>query len=196
METHKMSNSQWVIKLLSSLEALAEHSAPPRVAVMGIGNELQGDDALGVHLARMLKSRIGACERLLVLEAGACPENFCGLLRRFKPDLILLVDAVRMGESPGTVRVLDVNSCASAGFSTHAPCLQLLVDYLEFELGCEILLLGVQAGKFSFEASLSPAVMESVDTLVEQMEELLAPTLRERNFSWAALNAMSDMEFV
>jgi len=191
-----MSNSQWVTKLLSRLEPLAERATWPRIAVMGVGNELQGDDSLGIHLARRLKPCASASERLLVLEAGACPENFCGLLRRFKPDLILLVDAARMGESPGSVRILDVNSSANAGFSTHAPCLQMLVDYLEFELGCEILLLGVQAGRFSFEASLSPAVMESIASLAGQLEELLAPTLRERSFSWAALNALSDMEFV
>ena len=40
----------------------------------------------------------------LCLSAGAAPENCTGLLRRFRPDLVLLVDAAEMGEAAGAVR--------------------------------------------------------------------------------------------
>ncbi|HEX6302809.1 MAG TPA: hydrogenase 3 maturation endopeptidase HyCI [Anaerolineales bacterium] len=182
-----MSNSQWKRKLLRSLEPWAEHTTPPRVAVMGVGNELKGDDALGVHLARALKPRVHASERLLVIEAGLAPENFCGLLRRFKPDVIILVDAVHMGAGPGTVRALDLDSATRAGLSTHNPSFHMLVEYLQAELGCEFLILGVQVAGFSFEAPLSPLVEASIGALAEQLADMLVPTLRKRSFHQAAL---------
>ena len=182
-----MSNSQWKRKLLRSLEPWAERTTPPRVAVMGVGNELKGDDALGVRVARALGPRARASERVLVIEAGLAPENFCSLLRRFKPDLIILVDAVQMSQRPGTVRALDLNSAARSGLSTHNASLHTLVDYLQVELGCEFLVLGVQAAEFAFEAPLSPPVEASVDALAEQLADMLVPTLRERSFHQAAL---------
>lgn len=184
-----MSNWQWKGNLLRSLEPWAERSAPPRVAVMGVGNELKGDDALGLHLARALKPRVHASERLLVVEAGLAPENFCGLLRRFKPDVIILVDAAHMGAAPGTVRALDLDSAARAGLSTHNPSFHMLVKYLRAELGCEFVVLGVQVAQFSFEAPLSPLVEASVDALAQQLADMLVPTLRERSFDPAGLYA-------
>ena len=37
------------------------------------------------------------------MEAGPAPENFTGPLRRFRPDLVLLVDAAQMDAEPGTI---------------------------------------------------------------------------------------------
>lgn len=177
-----MSNSQWKRNLLRSLEPWAERSPPPRVAVMGVGNELKGDDALGVHVARALMPRVHASERLLVIEAGLAPENFCGLLRRFKPDVIILIDAVHMDARPGTVQSLNLDSAVRAGLSTHNASFHMLVEYLQAELGCEFLVLGVQAAGYSFEAPLSPLVEASIDALAQQLADMLVPTLRERSF--------------
>jgi hydrogenase 3 maturation protease len=80
-----------------------------RIAILGIGNELNGDDAAGLWCARSFAAlarcgeRFGNKERVLIIEAGPSPESFGGPLRRFAPDLVLLVDAAEMGERLGTI---------------------------------------------------------------------------------------------
>jgi hydrogenase 3 maturation protease len=70
----------------------------PRVAVVGVGHELRGDDAAGVIAARLLKAVLADDDPVLVVEGGSAPENHTGPLRRFAPDLVLLVDTAQMGE--------------------------------------------------------------------------------------------------
>lgn len=200
MEMSKMSNWQWKGQLLHNLERLVQGNEPPRVAVMGVGNELKGDDALGVQIARRLGPRAQASERLCVMEAGLAPENFCGALRRFKPDLVLLIDAAQMDEPPGMTKVVDLDTAAQVGISTHSPSFHMLVDYLEVELGCEFIVLGIQADDLSYGATLSPPVKEAVDTVADKLVDMLVPILRERSDSHgqdieSRENILNEMEF-
>ena len=78
-----------------------------RTAMLGIGHELRGDDAAGLEVARRLQALVVGQPDSLILETGPVPENFTGPLRRFAPDLVLLVDAALMGEPAGAVRWLD-----------------------------------------------------------------------------------------
>src|SRR5512140_3323761 len=107
LETHMTSSNLWQERLRAELQRLTKADLPPRLAVMGIGHELCGDDAVGMQIAGMLRPVIADEEGLIVLEAGPAPENFTGVLRRFQPDCVLLVDSALMGEEPGTVRWLN-----------------------------------------------------------------------------------------
>jgi hydrogenase 3 maturation protease len=91
----------------------------PRVAVLGIGNQLHGDDVAGILIARALKQNAIYGDRLLVINAHIAPENVFGELRRFDPDLVLIIDAAQMGVEPGSVRCIDPQRTAGFSFSTH-----------------------------------------------------------------------------
>lgn len=104
-------------------------------------------------MARALSTRLAAAEKagrppdaptLLVLDAGPAPENQTGPLRRFAPDLVILVDAARMAEPPGTVRWLPWEQTVGLPGSTHTLPASLLARYLTAELACEVALLGIQ----------------------------------------------------
>jgi hydrogenase 3 maturation protease len=133
-----------------------------RVAVVGIGNELSGDDAAGIAVARALGSKIRnhpVAPSFCIIEAGMAPENFTGTLRRFRPDLVVLVDAAQMDQAPGTVRWFDAESAAGFSASTHTLPLNLFALYLQSEIGCEVKLLGIQPAhsstrSFDLERSL------------------------------------------
>jgi hydrogenase maturation protease HycI len=142
-----------------------------RVAVVGIGHELRGDDAAGVLIARSLqrRSQDQAGDRLLAIDGGMAPENVVGVLRRFGPDLVLLVDAAQMGDAPGTVVWLAWQDAEGIGASTHAFPVALLAGYLVGELGCTVALLGIQPADTSLDAPLSPGVRQAVDTVVRQL---------------------------
>lgn len=160
-----MSVESWPENLRQTLRRLRSPDRPPRLAVVGIGHELRGDDAAGMAVVRALRPLVQGAERLLAVEAGAAPENVCGLLRRFAPDLILLVDAARLGAEAGGVRWLDWRDTTAFSASTHSLPLHVLAGYLESELGCEVALLGIQPADLSFGAPLSPAVRQAVNRL-------------------------------
>lgn len=73
-----------------------------QVLVVGIGNELLGDEGLGVHVARSLLERpeLPACG-LDVLEAGTSLLDALPEMARYRR--VILVDAVAAGGEPGTI---------------------------------------------------------------------------------------------
>jgi hydrogenase 3 maturation protease len=139
-----------------------------RVAVVGVGQLLRGDDAAGVVVARRLRARQLPPE-WLVVDAGPSPENCTGPLRAFRPDLVVFVDAAEMGERPGAVRWLDPRDAEGCGASTHSLPLNVVADYLAAELGCEVRLLGVQPAGDELGASFSPAVRRAVGRIVAEL---------------------------
>lgn len=149
---------------------LLERGATRRVAVMGVGNELQGDDAAGVLVARAL--RPVAHERLLVIDAGLAPENYTGPLRRFNPDLVLLVDAAHLGEPAGSVRWLSWQQVDGLTASTHTTPPSMLSQFLAETLGCEVVLVGIQPQEVRFDAPLSPAVAAAIEAVTEGVSAL------------------------
>jgi hydrogenase maturation protease HycI len=150
-------------------EALA---ARRKVAVLGVGHELRGDDSAGVAVARGLKQY--ASSRMLVIDAGAAPENYTGPVRRFSPDLVLLVDAAQMDAPPGAVRWLDWQQTTGLSASTHTMPPYMLAKYLVAELGCEVALLGIQPADMALDAGLSDAVQRAIGSVIDAVVEALA----------------------
>lgn len=103
------------------------------------------------------------------MDAGPTPENCTGLLRRFAPDLVLLVDAAQMGVTPGEIHWLTWEEVSEPDMSTHKLSLRLLAGYLAAELGCEIALIGIQPAQDSLGASLSPAVRQAVEAMTNEL---------------------------
>ncbi len=150
----------------------------PRVAVMGIGHELRGDDAAGVVLARLLNQRQGDAA-LLAVEAGPAPENCFGPLLSYRPDLVLFVDAAQMGAEPGAIRLLDWNLVKAAdgvylNASTHTLPLPALAEFLSAELDCPVWLLGIQPAQTTVSTSLSAPVAQAVQSAAALLADLLA----------------------
>jgi hydrogenase 3 maturation protease len=148
-----------------------------RVAVVGIGNELNGDDAAGVLAARkisiiMRKRETDEPSRFpvfLAVEAGPAPEAFTGPLRRFRPDLVILIDAAELGEPPGAVQWLDWTMAEGMSASTHTLPPSLFAQFLVRELGCQVVLAGIQPKQLEFEREVSGEVMEAVDRVAEEV---------------------------
>jgi hydrogenase 3 maturation protease len=148
------------------LNSVQPSSQPVRTAILGIGQELRGDDALGLEIARRLQKKLSGREDVLILLAGPAPENFTGALRRFAPQRVILVDAALMGEPPGAARWLDWRAATGFSASTHSLPLSALAGYLETELGCTVQILGVQPAANALGASLSPQARQGVNAAV------------------------------
>lgn len=126
-----------------------------RVAFVGIGSELSGDDAIGLLTARKINHAIGQQENVLVLEGGTLPESTSGPLRRFNPDLVIFIDAAELGKPAGTIELIDVERISGASFSTHSMPLKVMMEFLAMELHCEMLLIGVQPEVIDFGMPIS-----------------------------------------
>ena len=165
-----MSLSSWK----NDLKNVLKSNPPARVALLGIGNELNGDDAAGVLAARRLKGLV-LPDSWLVIEAGVGPEAYTGVLRRFEPELVLLVDAAHMGEAPGTVRVVDCAAASGFGGSTHTQPPSTLAEFLSADLGCRVLLVGIQPGHVDFDVPVTGAVLAAVEELAGVLRECSLP---------------------
>ena len=157
-----MSKPRWQVNLT---QALRQRSNTPRVAIVGVGHELNGDDAAGLMVVRALKAALPPCDRMLIVDAGPAPENTTGTLRRFAPDLVLLIDAAQMDEPPGEVRWIDWRDTTGVSASTHTLPLHLLARYLVAELGCNVALIGIQPAANLIVAPISSIVEDAVDAV-------------------------------
>lgn len=144
-----------------------------RIALVGIGSELNGDDAAGLWVARELQTRLAARPQFLALEAGVMPESSAGPLRKFKPDLVILADAADFGGQAGEIRWLDSRSIQGFGASTHTFPLSVVVEYLQTEIQCDIFILGVQPDSLEFAAPLTPFVDSAVREITSEIISLL-----------------------
>lgn len=148
-----------------------------RVAIVGIGNELNGDDAAGVLAARaLMRAQPGEAPLragVLVIDGGPAPESFTGPLRRFAPALVILIDAAEMGAAPGTARVFDWQDAAGLSASTHTMPPSMLAKFLMLELGCRVALVGIQPQRLDFDAPLSEPVREAVEQVAARLRQFL-----------------------
>lgn len=147
---------------------------PARIAIVGIGNELHGDDAAGPRVVRELAAKLPATPGLLLLDAGIAPENFGGPLRRFRPDLVLEIDAADHGQPPGATAWIDWAEADGLSASTHTLPPSVLATYLVAELGCRVALIGIQPAALDLNAPLSPAVERACRALADALGAWLA----------------------
>ena len=145
-----------------------------RVAILGTGNELDGDDGAGILIVRQLAARAVRRPGVLILEGGSAPENLTGALRRFAPDVVVLVDAADFCDAPGTIAWIPWEDADGVSASTHTLPPTLLSRYLRHELGCQVVLLGIQPASLAFGDPLSAAVAAAVENATALLDSWLA----------------------
>jgi len=64
--------------------------------VLGIGNPLRGDDAVGLRIIQNLMGKVP--DDVLLLECEMVPENYLSKIEQFKPTHVLMVDAAQLNE--------------------------------------------------------------------------------------------------
>lgn len=141
----------------------------PRVAVIGVGHEQRGDDAVGLVTARHLRG----CETIRVIEGGSAPENVTGAVRAFSPDVVLFIDAAQLDLDAGTIRWLDADAVRGLSASTHTLPLRLVAQYLQAMTGCEVALIGIQPAQNALDAPLSPVVADAASQVAAAVQSAL-----------------------
>ena len=109
-------------------------------------------------------------DSVLVIEAGHAPENRTSDLRYFQPDVVLLIDAADMREAPGAIRWIEVDEIEGISASTHSLPLSMLSRYLNWELKCEVSLLGIQPANIDVGETVTAEVMHAVTEIVKEIQ--------------------------
>ncbi len=135
-----------------------------RVAIIGIGNELRGDDAIGLLAAEKMEKEIGKECKTLLLKTNA-PENIVGTVSEFHPDIIIAVDAADYGGLPGDVRIIDPKADERPN-STHSAPLGIFFEALKNASNAKAYLVGIQIKTNAFGEGISKEVMRSLDHAV------------------------------
>jgi len=142
-----------------------------RRVVVGVGNPLRGDDAVGIAVAERLRGRVP--EDVQVLE---CEQEPSRLLDAWgDADLALVVDACSSGEAPGTVSRFDASSdpLPTRVFrsSTHAFGVGDAVELARAldRLPRRVVVFGVEGGQFTAGAPLSPEVRSAVERVAQDV---------------------------
>ena len=162
----KMSNKYWLTALREMLSELELVDRDPRIAIIGVGHVLCGDDAAGVIAAKTLYDAYQDQDRVLILFGGSAPENLSGSLRRYAPDLVIMIDAADFSDTPGAIRWLDWRTTSGLSASTHTLPLRLVCSYLTEEIGCSVALLAIQPARVSY-GPMSREVDRSTQEIVQ-----------------------------
>ncbi|MBP7176682.1 MAG: hydrogenase 3 maturation endopeptidase HyCI [Thermoclostridium sp.] len=131
---------------MEASDFLKKHIQPgEKYAVLGVGSVLCSDDAAGMYLIELLSSLIKR-EDVLLIAGSTAPENFTGVIKRFSPKRLFIVDAAYMGLSPGESKAVPACDIDGLSFSTHMLPMSVMLEYLQSESGCGVTFIGIQPG--------------------------------------------------
>lgn len=142
-----------------------------RVAILGVGNPVRGDDGVGPHVVARLVGRTGA----KLVDAGETPEREAAEITAWKPDVVLVVGAASIGMATGSLGLIESEEFEEASFSTRGVPLAKFAAGLEGETGCQVFAIGIQPKQMARNARLSPEVEEACYGLVELIATVLPP---------------------
>jgi len=148
-------------------------SPEKRVAVIGVGNILMGDEGLGVHALAPLRERLDEFAGMVdVVDAGTALVDVID--DYLDGDAIILIDAVRGGGEPGAIYRLDPEDLRGAprtgvAMSLHEMTVLEAIDLVRL-MGRKIpgiRVIGMEPERIAHSLEMSKTVKERLPRLVE-----------------------------
>lgn len=148
---------------------------PEDTLILGVGNPLYGDDAVGVLVVQALMKRPDLPPHVTVIDGGAEGIGLIPVMEAYRR--VILVDAVPMDEPPGTIRRF---TWQDARFIGHEHTLSLhqsdLTDALVLAeaLNClppMLVIYGVQPHNRGWDQPLSAEVQRTLPVLIAALIE-------------------------
>jgi hydrogenase maturation protease len=140
------------------------------ILVLGIGNSLMNDDAVGVTAIEELQARYTFPAGVTVVDGGTLGLDLLPMLEGVKK--LLIIDAIDMGAKPGDLFRLageEVPRAFASKLSVHQMGVQdlLAVAELQGHVPEELVVWGVQPGSIEMEMRLTPAVSAALSPLLD-----------------------------
>jgi hydrogenase maturation protease len=148
-----------------------------RTLILGIGNTLLTDEGVGVHVVRHLAREHPDEPGVTYLDGGTLSFTLAGDIADHEG--LVVVDAARFGESPGTVRLMEDEAMdrylGKAHLSVHEVGLSDLMDMsrLSDRLPLRRALVGIEPASLDWGDVPSPEVAPSVTIAADMVLDLL-----------------------
>jgi len=143
-----------------------------KVAVIGIGNILMGDEGAGVEVIKQLEKR-GCAGDVELIDAGTAFFSIVSDLNRF--DKLIIVDVAKGGKKPGTVYRLKMDDIRSGGSSISLHDMGVVESLkLESLVGMvpeEIVFFGIEPKNVELTMEISLPVKRKIAYVVDKIIE-------------------------
>ncbi|HEX9288634.1 MAG TPA: hydrogenase maturation protease [Anaeromyxobacteraceae bacterium] len=149
-----------------------------RIGLLGIGNVLMGDDALGPYVVKLVEAGYELPPDVELMELGTPGADLS--LHLDGLDAAVVVDTVKLRGEPGEIRLLDKAQLLAKKpllpASPHEPGLREALFTLQFRGGApaDVRLVGVIPAAVEMEVGLSPAVQAAVPAALDEVLRQLA----------------------
>ncbi|GAB4484810.1 MAG: HyaD/HybD family hydrogenase maturation endopeptidase [Thermodesulfovibrionales bacterium] len=146
------------------------------VLVLGVGNVLMKDEAVGVRAVEELERRYTMPENVQVIDGGTSGIELLSYL--CEHDNLIIIDAIKAGHPPGTVLRVEGED-VPAQFRTRLSPHQLGISdllaaaSLTGEMPANLVMFGIEPKEVVLELGLSDEVKGGLDRLVEVVAEEL-----------------------
>ncbi len=143
-----------------------------KLAILGVGNEDNGDDAVGLHVLKNLQEA-NLPDWITNFYCEKVPEHFLGKFRKLEPDRIIILDAADMKEIPGAIAIFPKEAVSSGfHFSTHTLSLTMLEEFLKPVVPDLITIyVGIQPKDLYFDTPLSKECKDAAEEFAELLIE-------------------------
>ena len=151
--------------------------------VLGIGNILLRDEGVGVVVARRIEAARESGDMVIppdtrVVDGGTLGLDLLPMIE--DADQVVMIDAVDLGQAPGTVSILR-DETVQAALSGHVSPHQIGVGDLVAAarlmgiMPPRLTLVGIQPGEIAIGLELTEPVAAAVDVAIDLVRRELAP---------------------
>jgi hydrogenase 3 maturation protease len=156
--------------LLNKLEVFFRDAE--RVVIIGMGNELRADDAIGLLVVRLLKPY--SHNRLRVFEGHMTPDVFIAPACAAQPTHLLIVDAAELHKKPGTWQVLFPNEVEEGLFTTHTIPVVEVASEIQRRCGAKVAFLGIEPKSRDISLSQSKECLRAAEEIADIIRRIIA----------------------
>ena len=149
-----------------------------KIVVLGTGNELFKDEGVGVHVARILQTKLSlSSSGVEIIDSGTSPD-ICHLLNDVEK--LVIIDAVKGGCEPGAIyRFTPEQIVAKKEITTSIHQMGILENLSVMRLiGCkpkETVIIGVEPKELEPGLELSPELQKRMPKIIETVIGEISP---------------------
>jgi hydrogenase 3 maturation protease len=148
-----------------------------RIAVLGIGSDIRGDDAAGVIAAQRIKKsdpQKNISPQIEVFIGATAPENLTGEIKKFNPSHLVIIDSADTNSAAGNISVIKPEDVAGTSFCTHCLPLNVMIDYiLQSCPDLKVIIIGIQPKTIDMNIALSREVEQAIEEFAKVFNNLL-----------------------
>ena len=153
------------------------NDAPKPIRILGIGNDLIGDDGLGPYAVEILRSRYDFPDHVELVDGGTPGLDFLPYISHARS--VMVLDTVSSKGTPGTLKIYRdgeiIGSAPPPRLTPHQPGLResLMATELTDASPQEMILIGVVPKTVEQGTTLSEPVQAAVDKVLDTVIEEL-----------------------